>query len=126
VWGDRTRLYQLLDNLVSNAVKFTAAGGRVEVSARTVDDWAVVAVSDTGIGIPPEDLERLFERFFRASGAAAHAIPGSGLGLTIAKAIVDGHGGRITAESEVGVGSKFSVELPLTASGGRAGRPGTR
>jgi signal transduction histidine kinase/CHASE3 domain sensor protein len=115
--GDAARLSQLLDNLVSNAVKFSGPGGRVEVRTARDNGHAVICVSDEGIGIPPHELDHLFDRFFRASSAAEQAIPGTGLGLTIAKAIAEGHGGRISVESEEGVGTTFRVELPLDRSG---------
>jgi signal transduction histidine kinase len=113
VRGDRARIAQLLDNLVSNAVKFTNAGGAVNVGVREEGGVAVIEVADTGIGIPAAEQGRLFERFFRSSTATADAVQGTGLGLTIAKAIVDAHGGTITATSEEGVGTTFRVELPL-------------
>jgi PAS domain S-box-containing protein len=113
LWGDAARLAQLLDNLVSNAVKFSGQEGRVEVRTERVNGHAVISVSDNGIGIAPSDVERLFERFFRSSSATAQAIPGTGLGLTIAQAIVEGHGGRITVDSEEGVGTTFRVQLPI-------------
>jgi signal transduction histidine kinase len=122
VCGDRARLEQLLDNLLSNALKFTRASGRVDVTAERVDGSAVVTVADTGIGIPADELDRLFERFFRSSSASAQAIPGTGLGLTIAKAIADGHGGSISVESEEGVGTTVRLVLPLaTGSPGPCG-----
>jgi PAS domain S-box-containing protein len=113
--GDRGRLGQLLDNLVSNAVKFTPAGGRVTVRASTSGDRLVLQVADTGIGIPAPEQHQLFQRFFRASSATAEAIPGTGLGLTIAKAIAEAHGGAIRCESTEGTGTTFTVELPLAA-----------
>jgi signal transduction histidine kinase len=116
--GDRDRLGQVLDNLVTNAVKFTPPGGRIEVRARARDGTAVLEVADTGPGIPQEEQEHLFERFFRASSATAEAIPGVGLGLTIVKAIAEAHGGRVTLESEIGIGTTFRVELPLSGQAG--------
>jgi signal transduction histidine kinase len=114
--GDAARLAQLLDNLVSNAIKFTPAGGRVDVRVRASSDRALLEVSDTGMGIPADDLERLFERFFRTDAAKTQAIQGTGLGLSIARAIVDGHGGTIAVESTEGEGTTFRIELPLAAS----------
>jgi len=111
--GDPGHLAQLLDNLVSNGIKFTPEGGRVEVRVRAVDGHAEIQVSDTGMGIPSEQQEHIFERFFRASGATAQAIPGTGLGLAIAKAIVEAHDGRISVESREDEGTTFHVELPL-------------
>jgi PAS domain S-box-containing protein len=111
--GDRARLTQLLDNLISNGVKFTPAGGRVDVRIRGQRGNAVVEVRDTGMGIPPDEQGHLFERFFRTSKATEQAIPGTGLGLAISKAIVQAHGGRITVASDDGDGSTFCVSLPI-------------
>jgi signal transduction histidine kinase len=113
VCGDGERLCQLVDNLVSNAIKFTPQGGRVDVRLERDGSHAVLTVTDTGIGIPREEQDRLFERFFRSSTAVASAIQGTGLGLVICKAIAEAHGGTITAVSEDGAGSSFRVELPL-------------
>jgi signal transduction histidine kinase len=112
--GDPARLAQVLDNLVSNALKFTPAGGRVVVRLRTASGSALLEVSDTGHGLPAEERDRLFERFFRSSRASEDAIPGTGLGLAIAKTIVERHGGRISLESAVGEGTTVRVELPLS------------
>jgi PAS domain S-box-containing protein len=111
--GDRARLAQLLDNLVSNGIKFTPAGGRVDVRIRGLRGNAVVEVRDTGMGIPADEQEHLFERFYRTSKATEQAIPGTGLGLAISKAIVHAHGGRITLASDEGAGTTFSVSLPI-------------
>jgi PAS domain S-box-containing protein len=111
--GDGARIGQLVDNLVSNAVKFTPEGGRVDVRARARNGTAVIEVRDSGIGIPVEEQERLFERFFRSSNAAERQIPGTGLGLAISKAIVEAHGGAIAVKSEVDVGTTFKVSLPI-------------
>jgi signal transduction histidine kinase len=111
--GDRARLAQVLDNLVSNALKFTPSGGRVEVSLGPVDGRAVLEVADTGFGIPEEEQKQLFERFFRSSNAAANAIPGTGLGLTIARANVERHHGQITVDSAEGEGTTVRVEIPI-------------
>jgi signal transduction histidine kinase len=113
--GDHARLAQVLDNLVSNALKFTAAGGRVMVALAPREGQAVVEVRDTGIGIPLEEQSKLFERFFRSSLATDNAIPGTGLGLAITRAIVERHGGRISVESEEGRGTLVRVELPIAA-----------
>jgi PAS domain S-box-containing protein len=115
ITGDRARLAQVLDNFISNAIKFTPSGGRVLVSTG-VDDGAVqVRISDTGVGVPADELPRLFERFFRTSSATSQAVQGTGLGLAIAKAIVVGHGGQVTVESEEGVGTTFQFDLPAVA-----------
>ncbi len=111
--GDHDRLGQVLDNLVSNALKFTDVGGTVEVRVAGEGDTAVIEVSDSGPGIPPEEQHRLFERFFRATTATSRAIPGVGLGLTIVRAIVEAHGGNVTVDSAHGEGATFRVELPL-------------
>jgi signal transduction histidine kinase len=115
VAGDRLRLGQLLDNLVSNAVKFTPDGGTVTVSLASREGEAVLEVADTGIGIPADEQERLFERFYRATTARDRSIEGTGLGLVIARAIAEAHGGRIGFESSEGEGTTFRVELPLAA-----------
>jgi signal transduction histidine kinase len=112
VTGDRERLSQLIGNLISNAIKFTPAGGRVTVRAFVDGAHAVVEVEDDGIGIPVADQERLFQRFFRSSTATEQAIPGTGLGLVISRAIAEAHGGTIEVRSEEGAGACFRVELP--------------
>jgi signal transduction histidine kinase len=119
-WGDADRIAQVLDNLVSNALKFTPTGGRVDVRLRGEGGCAVIEVADTGVGIPAGELESLFQRFFRASTATRDKIAGVGLGLSIAKAIVEAHGGAIEVESEEGSGATFRVRLPL---GDPPGRP---
>ena len=111
--ADRARLSQVLDNLVSNAVKFTPEGGHVEVRVFAEDRLALVEVSDDGMGISVEEQPRLFERFFRTEEAAAGAIQGTGLGLAIVKAIVESHGGVISVESAVGRGTTFRVAFPI-------------
>ena len=115
VRGDRDRLGQALDNLVSNAIKFTPEGGRVTVRIGRDGDRAVMEVRDTGMGISEADQRRLFQRFFRTERATGAAIPGVGLGLTIARAIVQGHHGEISVQSEEGAGTTFRIELPLRA-----------
>jgi PAS domain S-box-containing protein len=112
IQGDRARLAQVLDNFVSNAIKFTPSGGAVTVTTRLLPGEVEVVICDTGMGIPTDELPLLFERFFRAERATSGAIPGTGLGLAIAKAIVTGHGGRIRVESEDGAGTTFRVILP--------------
>jgi len=110
--GDPDRLVQVLSNLVENAIKYTPAGGRVSLSARHEDGRVLMAVTDTGVGIPRADLGRIFERFYRVDKARTRATGGTGLGLAIAKHIVEAHGGTIAVESEVGKGSTFTVSLP--------------
>jgi PAS domain S-box-containing protein len=109
--GDPQRLGQVVDNLLSNAIKFTPKGGRVAVNLDSADGVAAIEVADSGMGIPEDQQARLFDRLYRAPSAAAHAVPGVGLGLTIVKAIVDAHHGRVAIESEPGVGATFRVEL---------------
>jgi signal transduction histidine kinase len=116
---DRTQLERALINLGSNAVKFTPAGGTVSLSAERSGDRIAISVTDTGIGIPHEDLTRLGDRFFRASNATAQAIPGTGLGLAIVRTIVEGHGGQMFVASAEGEGT--TVRLFLPAAGAAAG-----
>jgi signal transduction histidine kinase len=104
---------QLLGNLITNAVKFTPEDGKVEVTLAVEGNETVLSVSDTGIGIPAADRERIFERFFRTEAVTQRVIPGSGLGLTISQAIVEAHGGTITVRSDEAHGSTFTVRLPL-------------
>jgi signal transduction histidine kinase len=113
VRGDRERLGQLVANLISNAVKFTPAGGNVTARVFADDGNGVVEIEDTGIGIPKAEQERLFQRFFRASTATDQAIPGTGLGLAITKAIAEAHHGRISCRSEPGHGTCFRIEIPF-------------
>jgi signal transduction histidine kinase len=110
--GDRHRLTQVLDNLVSNAVKFTDGGGKVTVSIAANGDSARLVVADTGIGIPAGELAQVFSRFFRASTATQRAIPGTGLGLAISRALVEQHGGTISLESSQDEGTCVTVTLP--------------
>jgi signal transduction histidine kinase/ActR/RegA family two-component response regulator len=112
--GDPDRLQQVLWNLLSNAVKFTARGGKVQVRLERVNSHFEVAVSDTGIGIPPEFLAHIFERFRQAEGGSARERGGLGLGLAIAKQLVEMHGGTIAADSAgAGLGATFRVRLPV-------------
>jgi signal transduction histidine kinase len=113
--GDPLRLAQLMDNLVSNAIKFTPEGGRVEVKTITREGNTMLEVTDSGTGISDADQLQLFNPFFRTQSAAAQAIPGTGLGLTITKAIVDAHKGSIDVRSVVGRGTTFNVLLPHDA-----------
>jgi signal transduction histidine kinase len=112
VVGDLQRLGQVIDNLVSNALKFTLPGGSVLVTVDARDDTVEIAVADTGIGIPAAEQAEVFSHFFRTEAAEQQAIQGTGLGLSIVKTIVEGHGGRIEVQSAEGEGSTFRVVLP--------------
>jgi signal transduction histidine kinase len=114
--GDKQRLAQVIDNLLSNALKFTPSKGSVGISVIARGDTVLIEVKDSGIGISAADQKKLFTRFFRTEAAMRKAIKGTGLGLSIVKAIVEGHGGEITVESAEGKGATFRVVLPLTAS----------
>jgi signal transduction histidine kinase len=112
VHGDERRIRQVVFNLVSNAVKFTPAGGRVEVSARAHDGVVEIAVADSGIGISPDDQERIFEEFQQARLPNGGSIEGTGLGLALSKRFVELHGGRLWVQSELGSGTTFRFTLP--------------
>ena len=116
VRGDRARLAQLTANLLSNAIKFTPDGGHVEVRGHEDQSNAVIEIRDTGIGIPADEIPRLFTRFYRATSATEHAISGTGLGLAIVKTITDAHHGAIEVDSTPGAGTTMRVLLPLSAS----------
>jgi signal transduction histidine kinase len=113
VRGDKQRLQQVLFNLLSNALRHTTAGGTITTRGEFKEDRVVVRVQDTGSGIPPEDQPHIFERFYRVDRSRARTTGGSGLGLTIAKRIIEAHGGQIWADSWLGAGSTFSFSLPL-------------
>jgi two-component system phosphate regulon sensor histidine kinase PhoR len=115
VLGDPSLLHDVLQNLLDNAVQYTPEGGQIDVSASAEAHEAVITVSDTGIGIPLADQERIFERFYRVDAARSREAGGTGLGLSIAKHIVEAHGGRLWVESAVGRGSKFFVSVPLAS-----------
>lgn len=115
VTGDAVRMGQAIDNLISNAIKFTPAGGTVFVGARSQGDAVELWVRDTGLGIPKDEQDKLFTRFFRSSTATRNAVPGIGLGLTIVRAIVLAHGGTMAVTSSEGEGTEFRVSLPLVA-----------
>jgi PAS domain S-box-containing protein len=113
VSGDRDRLIQVVSNLVNNATKYSPDGGTVTLSSRAEGGFALVSISDTGLGIPPDEIGHVFERFRRVRSGAAQSIPGTGLGLTIVKQIVEMHGGKIWVESAVGHGSAFHFTVPM-------------
>jgi len=125
---DPDRLGEVLGNLLGNALRHTPPGGRVQVSAHEDGDQVELSVTDSGEGIPPELLERVFERFFRVDAARTRDGGGSGLGLTISRAIVEAHGGRLWADSAgYGRGARFVVRLPtIPTRTTTSGRPGQR
>jgi len=112
VTGDADKLIQVLINLIDNAVKYTPKGGRITVEARQRPGDVELTVSDTGIGIPPMEIPRIFERFYRVDRARSREMGGTGLGLSIVKHIVEAHGGKVSVESQFGKGSRFIVTLP--------------
>jgi signal transduction histidine kinase len=113
VMGDKRRLEQALINLLDNAIKFNRPGGEVRVQVgRSVEGQARVTIADTGIGIPSEDLSRIFERFYRVDKARSREMGGTGLGLSIVKHVVERMGGSVLVESQLGKGSTFTVVLP--------------
>lgn len=114
--GDPQRLAQVVDNLVSNAIKYNEPGGSAQVQMTVEEQAVVIRVRDTGIGIEAHEQDQLFQRFFRTGEATRRAIQGVGLGLSVSRSIVDSHGGWIEVESEPGRGSEFRVVLPLEAS----------
>ncbi len=118
VW-DHDRMSEVLGNLLSNAFKFTPRGGEVELSAEPADGGVVIHVRDTGAGIPPEQLPHIFEKFYQADNQRSASHEGSGLGLSIAREIVRAHGGELSVESTVGVGTTFTIVMPLQAAGPR-------
>jgi signal transduction histidine kinase len=112
VEGDPGRLEQVFNNLVSNAIKYSPDGGTIEISGRALPTDVIVTVSDQGVGIPFEEQSRVFERFFRGARERHQRTPGAGLGLYLAKAIVQAHAGRLWVESNPGEGAAFSVAIP--------------
>jgi two-component system, OmpR family, phosphate regulon sensor histidine kinase PhoR len=113
VAGDNRRLQEILQNLLDNAIQYTLPNGKILLSAEIKNDDVVLTVADTGIGIPQADQPRIFERFYRVDAARSREAGGTGLGLAIAKHLIEAHGGRIWVESEVGIGSKFHVSVPI-------------
>lgn len=118
IWvaGDRSRLKQVVVNLLDNAIKYTLDGGALTLTIAAESTWAVLEVSDTGIGIPTEAIPRIFERFYRVDQARSREQGGAGLGLSIVKSICTAHHGRVSVTSSPGRGSRFRVELPLISS----------
>jgi len=120
--ADEDKIDQVMENLISNAIKFSPQGGKITVSVEQADEEVKISVADNRTGIPKKDLPRIFERFYRVDNAFTQTIAGAGLGLAIAKYIVESHGGKIWAESEVGKGSTFSFTLPMKAVNSKPGR----
>jgi heavy metal sensor kinase len=114
IQGDPERLRRLLRNLVDNGLKYTPAGGQVTLALHREPDWAVLQVSDTGMGFSQAEQARIFQRFYRSAAARAQGVSGSGLGLCIARSIVEAHGGTLQASSTPGQGSTFTVRLPCS------------
>ncbi|MEM7028392.1 MAG: ATP-binding protein [Chloroflexota bacterium] len=112
--ADPNRISQIFDNLIGNAIKFTRAGGTITVSAHVQQHTVEIDVSDTGIGIEPEALEKIFNRFFQVDGSTTRRFKGTGIGLAIVKQIVEAHQGSISVKSEIDVGTTFSFILPIT------------
>jgi signal transduction histidine kinase len=115
VEGARPSLAQIVDNLLSNALKFTPPGGQVTLEAAHSNGTIKLVVADTGIGMRPDEVRNLLERFYRSEAAKVQQVQGTGLGLSISKAIVEAHGGTISAHSELGTGISLTVELPAAA-----------
>jgi two-component system sensor histidine kinase VicK len=112
IMGDKDRIEQVIVNILSNAIKYTPEGGKIEIKIAKEEDSVVIKVSDTGLGIPKEDLPRLFERFYRVDKARSRMLGGTGLGLSIAKQIVEAHKGTIKIQSEYGQGTQVFISLP--------------
>jgi signal transduction histidine kinase len=117
VRADREQLRLVLRNLLSNAVKFNREGGRITIRAENKHDMLEVCVSDTGIGIPKDKLDKIFERFYQVDSSPTRRYGGAGMGLAIVKEVVEAHGGRVTVESELGKGSTFCFTLPIWREG---------
>lgn len=115
--GDRDRVAQVVANLLSNALRYTEAGGRARLCVATEDGAAILEISDTGIGIDPEDLQHIFKRFWRADKSRSRATGGAGIGLAIVRELVIAHEGRIDVDSAPGRGSRFRVTFPLATAG---------
>ena len=110
---DESQMYQLVNNLVSNAIKYNKPGGRVDVSLSKSDGCALLTVADTGIGIPEDRIDKIFERFYVVDKSRNKKISSTGLGLSIVKHIVKAHDGTVSVKSQKGAGTEFTVKLPL-------------
>jgi GAF domain-containing protein len=120
VWADRNYLEQVFDNLLGNAIKFSPDGGKITVCLKEEGEYLRIAVSDTGIGIHSDQLEKIFERFYQVNGSSTRRFGGTGLGLALVKKTVEAHGGKVWAESQLGQGSTFFFTLPILRDGERA------
>jgi len=112
IQGDETRLRQVIDNLINNAIKYSPKGGEVRITGTFDDDNVTLAVQDQGVGLAADEQERIFERFYRVDDALSRKTQGTGLGLYLARAVVEAHGGHIAVESQPGKGSAFRITLP--------------
>lgn len=119
---DEDRMNEVVGNLLSNAFKFTPRGGRVDLNVDAHGNEIIIKVSDTGAGIPPEQLPHIFQKFFQADNQSKASATGTGLGLAIAKEIVEAHGGSIDVESTIGTGTTFTIILPCKADFRRSGQ----
>jgi signal transduction histidine kinase len=124
--GDASRIKQLIVNLLDNAIKYTQPGGQVKLDLKSEGDSAILEVSDTGRGIPCDALPKIFERFYRQTDPRDLRADGFGLGLAISKWIVEAHLGSIEVQSKVGLGSRFTVRLPIQSQGSEVGGQGIR
>ena len=120
VWADRSCLEQVFDNILGNAIKFSPDGGKITVCIREKGEYLRVAVSDTGIGIPNDQLEKIFERFYQVNGSPTRRFGGTGLGLALVKETIEAHGGKVWAKSQLGQGSTFFFTLPILRDEERA------
>jgi signal transduction histidine kinase len=123
VSADLDRLGQVMNNLLSNAARYSAAGTSIRVSAVAVEDGVEIQVGDEGPGVAPEDCERIFEKFYRGKHGATLAVRGTGLGLAVARQLVEAHGGTIGVRSSLGLGSTFWVRLPIAPQVAQGDRP---
>jgi two-component system OmpR family sensor kinase len=117
--GNADHIYRLISNLIVNGINYTLKGGEVKVVLNRNENYAIVIVQDTGIGIPQNELARIFDRFYRVSSDRSRNTGGSGLGLAIAQAIVQTHQGKLIVQSELGKGSTFIIQLPLNITTAR-------
>jgi signal transduction histidine kinase len=122
-WADRRAVEQVLENLITNAIRYTDEGGELSIDVQAKADMIEVSVADTGIGIPEQARDRIFERFYRVDAARSRAVGSTGLGLSITKHLVQAMGGRIRVESKIGAGSRFIFTLPRARDEEETGPP---